>query len=536
MNLSVENILKKNISMDDLESLNLLLSNDILNLYDKKNAFFIANFIIDNKNIDEEVELLRKFVVFCLSEKINKKNIFSPLLFSISEKINLILKDRVVNKEKVNLLVNQLFTMVSVGISNFDLSEKDFSDVMIKILNSKTTINNYRFIRSLYEDGVIGNNIDKRNMVFRRILSNEVELLESYNSLILKVLANKDILNFDNDNYMKLLDILFNSDKKQLDLLCYIMELECLTLSKKNILMYYYKYMMDKYLDRYSYRDVESLLEQDDVNINNIVFCNQLISMDDSEYLATLMEIVNCSDASLYVKILVNSNLDKEQRNFALSLINQKKVGIDDVRKDNKIEIVNAVNSAVLVTYPIYDYIKILSQLNYLVEGLVDMEKSKKIDNRILYGAIIRGMVRLLNCPKLYSKNINRFYKTIKMLFSVETSEYLINELVEFACNDMSYYYSDSEYLEALKLVRDSYEQGLYIVIRKLFENANVPYMDDKTLIFEFARSNDKFKIEELTRKLNEEGYYKNNINGIFSGVNDSMIKIIGANILKIRK
>jgi hypothetical protein len=108
--------------------------------------------------------------------------------------------------------------------------------------------------------------------------------------------------------------------------------------------------------------------------------------------------------------------------------------------------------------------------------------------------------------------------------------------LVDFGCSDVSFYYTDSEYMRALELIKGSYDKKMYSVVKNLFINVNVPFMEDKSILFDAVKSSEK-SIVELTESLNKKGNYNKNMAAILDGVDDDMTRlVVGPNVSRIKR
>ena len=544
MNYNIEKNLKTSINKDDLIKLNALLTSNNLELCDKKHAFIIANFLKDNTNLyDEKTSWTSYFISLCLNKKFNTKNEFFPLLFSLSNQINEVTSNKDTDNTAIALAANKIITIIFIITQELNANNNDkYINQLTKILYSNVDNKNYDFIRNLYSNNYFTKYLEKRSVILEKLLASNNKTLKlepnKYKE-ILDILASKDILQLDNISYSQIVESLIFGNKKQIFLYSNILKNNKLSKTKKYLVLKYYNHMIDRYLDKCSIDKIKTLLENKEENVDNIVYLDNVITMNDDDYLNYLNMIIASNNTNSYVKIIAASNITEEQKTIAIDLINQDKFNrnANDIKADYKDLVAKAAISPVLTSYPIEDYIRLLTQINYWCDTLQELYCSLKIDNRILFASIASGVVTMLERPNLYKDNIQRLYMTIDILLSIDFSEKLIKQLTLFAANEMTIYYTDEDYKKVLELIIELDKNNLSSPGVNLFTNTNIPYMRDKSLLFEIAKKANKKEIEETTKRLNEEGNYHTNITAIFNNV-DPRVKefIIGPTISKIKR
>lgn len=523
--------LDKEISAYDVSCLNKLLVSDCLGLDDKRNVFVIGNFLKGDIVVDGvKVSGLEYVMNFCLCDSINKNNIFSPLLYKIREEIGQVLNDKEKNKDDIEFCKIKFFTLFFVGVKAKDFDGLELGSILIKILNSNISFKNYDFIRYLFSNDIMKNNIEKLKVVLMVIFEN-IEINTNDYEGIVKILSNNNVLALDNMGYRKLVSALFSCGDGYRYLFEMVMNHPDLTSNKRRYAIDYYCWLIGRGTYNYSLSLIKMLMMEEDINIFNVICSERFILLDDDCYLKLLNDLSTCKNIFSCVKVLGNLELDDEKRELALSFIEKGKFGLNknNFRKDYKNDVAMAATSVVLRNCSLENYIKILSLINGWCEEFEEMYLGGKIDRRLLYGSVSKGVVRLLNCS-WFGDNMSRLYMIIDTLLGTKTSEFLMNELVNFCCSKESCCYTDEEYVRVLQIINDLYDKGLYDVASLLFTNKNVLFMNDRSVLFEVIQTGNRKAIEDLTCELNRTGYYNLNCCCLFDGVNDEDLSIITGN------
>ena len=526
---------------DDLKCLNRILVNEELDFIDTENAFLIASFLKSNVSLNgNEISLLKYFTDFCLDERVNNKEVFSILLSAISEKVSDVIDKIETNVKNIELLEIIIFTIILVGLDNLELNEGEYLNILLRILNSNLDSQSYSFIRVLFGNNVMKNNVNKRKIIFEEILkkNGRILALNDKKHIMMDIFCDENMLIMDDIAYKKVVDSIIEGDIIKTYLLEVVMKLSGLTFVKRCLLIEYYCNMIEKNKHIYSLDLVKRMLSQREINIFNIIYCDNLINMEDEAFGCVLKNVVDSNNPLSYLKVFTSSVVNEEQRMLALNLVNQ---GCTRSIRNNSAEDYNdavamAAISPVLVERPIDEYFNMLLRINCWCKQFDTLCFNGRIDKRVVFKSISCGVVRLLNSPNLYGHNISRLYKTIDVLLSVDSSEKLIKDLVDFGCSDVSFYYTDSEYMRALELIKGSYDKKMYSVVKNLFINVNVPFMEDKSILFDAVKSSEK-SIVELTESLNKKGNYNKNMAAILDGVDDDMTRlVVGPNVSRIKR
>lgn len=540
MEYIAKQLFEKNISEGSLENLNRLLVSEKLEMDDKVKAFSIATFLMDDDQAEKTY--LDGFVNFCLSDKVNdgilSKYLFRVLLAKVDCKI-----DAEINEEGQRLLREKIYTSSVVGINNLEVFEEGFFLALIKILFSNADEVTCFFIRELFKNDIMKRHTKKRDIILRMLLSGKltgINLAYDGYSSVFDIITDESVLKLDNNSYEKIVNMAFKANEKEGCLLVAVMQDKRLSLSKKaSALDYVWK--IKKYLDKYSDDSLRMALKQSETEVNlfNVVYCDKLVLMQDSDYETALKKLGESNKPLSYVKVLASVNISEEQRELALSLINRgSDVGNSYSkysREDYKNDVALAAISPVLVNMPMQIYKEILIKIDNWCEMLNEIYLKRKVDDRIDFGAVKACVVYLLGCSELYGQNPSKLLIAIDYLTSVKDSRRLINKVFKFCSNSMASYYSDVEYKRILDLIKDNVERDMSGVMIRLFTNANVPFMEDKALLFEMAMTGDKNSIEDLTNKLNIQGNYTMNMRRIFNGVDENTVKVIGPSIKRIK-
>lgn len=590
---NLDKIFEHNLKLEEKTKINEILLSNRFNNIEKRYILFIANFLKENTYIDEKLEtnFLINFLDFILDEKIfNELDLFIvDLLYNICVSINEVnykVKLRESNIEKLiikcnSVLTNEMLEVNDIGrlklkintitkVSsriikvNSKLDNRKYYKLLSEILAANINVNNYYFIVELFN--IDNLNEERRKIILNYLLNNKIN---THNNYILDILNNDAVLKINVDKYKGLVKTLFTLDEKEINIYYSILSSKYLSLNRKIILLDYLKIMLDKVKNNYSLDKVI----REELNIFNVVFSNYFKSLNDDEFKYYLDEIISSNKPMSYIKVLTDTSLDDEKKNYALSLINEGEVIKNDNKAiDYKENVSLAAISPLLKTLDINEYKRILSIINKCSNSFYSLEKerykdkNKLIDDRIILNDIAKGICMMLYKKELYINNMDRLYYTIDILLGINKSYY--NEVISFATNTKSLYYTDIEYKRILKLIKRAYNNdrlydyyisscslytdGDYIkrnktisslnskegskLIVDLFTNDYLMVMEDKSMLFEAAENGDKGSIIKLINELNKQSNYDKNINSILSGVDENTYEIILPNIRRIRK
>lgn len=590
---NLDKIFEHNLKLEERTKLNEILVSNRFNIVEKRYILFITNFLKENTYIDEKLEtnFLINFLDFILNNEIYSKfELFLvDLLYIICVSINeancrVRLKESDIEKLIIkcnSVLTNEMLEVNDIGrlklkintitgISNVvskikKLDNRKYYKLLNKILVSDINVNNYFFIVELFNIDKL--NKEKKEIILNYLLNNKININNNY---ILDILSNDAVLKINVDKYKKLVKTLFTLDEKEINIYYSILNSEYLSLNRKIILLDYLKIMLlDKVKNTYSLDKVI----REELNMFNVVYSNYFKSLNDDEFKYYLDEIISSNKPMSYIKVLTDTSLDDEKKNYALSLINEGEIIKNDNKSNDYKENVSlAAISPLLKALDINEYKRILSIINKCSNSFYSLEKerykdkNKLIDDRIILNDIAKGICMMLYKKELYINNMDRLYYTIDILLGINKSYY--NEVISFATNTKSLYYTDIEYKRILKLIEKAYNNdrlydyyisscslytdGDYIkknkaissldsregskLIVDLFTNDYVRVMEDKSMLFEVAENGDKGSIIKLINELNKQSNYDRNINSILSGVDENTYKIILPNIRRIRK
>lgn len=532
----------KYVKKGDLEALNRILISKKLGEADIKNSFSIATSIrkCDGLSWYWE-ELLKKFSDFCLNEKIINKSGFSKLLGDINDEFQYAINSLgEKNYSDIELLGRKLFTIISVGTNNCNLKDEDYFNLLNKILTSNLYWENYDFIRVLFENEKMKQNPIKRNVAFDVALNKKIDVMTMNCNLypnVWSVLTNSDLLSMDNDTYKKSVEIaVVNIWSYVLDV---AMRQDNLTSLKKKIVIDYYSEILEDYLQKYKFVSIDVLQKHSQDLIFSVVYSDRLASMDDKTYAKTLEEIKECNKPLSYTKVLVNDDINEEQRSIALDMIKEGEVrkhkySDDYPTSDYKLPVALAAISPVLTTFSIDEYRKLLSLVDFYCQKAEDIYfEEGDLNKSSLYLNYGQTIVNFLNSPILFGQNVPRLLMVIDEITSSQ-NKFLIGEITSFCSNLNSAYYNDFEYKKIIELIKSN-DQNLYDLV-PLFTNNNVPFMDDKAQLFMLI-SDDSDVIKDQIKDLNKQGSYNMKMYHIFDGVDDKIVREINDGIdIKVKR
>lgn len=588
---NLNKIFEYKLTLEERTKLNEILLSNKFNNIEKRYILLIANFFKENTYIDEKLEInyLINFLDFILNEEIfNKLELFLvDLLYTICIKINkanynvkinesknetIIIKHNSVFKnetleiDEIGRLKLKINTIINISNNIINLDNRLFYKLLNRILLSDVNANNYRMITELFNIDKLNNYTIKKEIILTYLLTNEIN---NINNKYIVLLTNDATLNTSDDKYKELVCYVFTLTEKEIDIYLSILSREELSLERKKILIDYLRIMLDKVDNIYSLDKVV----KENLNVFNVVYLDYFKSLNDDEFKSHLDKITSSNKPMSYVKVLTDTNLDDEKKNYALNLINTSDIIRNDNNATDYMEYValSAV-SPLLKNLDINEYKKILFIVNKCCNNFNNLlderykDKTKLIDDRIILNDIAKGICIMLYKKELYINNIDRLYYTVNILLDIKHSYY--NEVISFATNDNSLYYTDKEYKDILKLIERSYNgnrlydyhmlscslytDGDYIkrnklvssldgrdgakIIVDLFDNANIMFMEDKSILFEIAENKDKRSIINFIKELNRQGNYNGNVEFILNGVEESTSSVIIPSIKRIKK
>lgn len=560
----LDNIFKNNLSDEVISNIKKILKKNTISINDKKYILYIVDFLCDN-------DIINKFLLLCLDNKLLNKAGITVLLNSICMKIQDTLKKEN-SKEEIDKLKEKIKTIILVSNGLLNYKDNRFIKILIKILNSNLIDKiNYEFIIDLSLRDTSCYDFEKIKLLIDYILNNKIRNYKedsSYN--VFDILLNDSVLKLDNDTFLDVIKITLTKEKIHNDIIGSLITLDTLSIEKKKTIISYLSIMFNKGLIKsYCY---SKNIDSSDVNIYSILFNEFLISLNDEDYKNTLRTIIKSNKPNSYVKVLANNDISNIKNLFALDLINQDEEGVNDLERgeDYKCCVAMSAISPVLINASLNDYIKILDIVNECCLRFEELEKEikynkVKIDKRIKNAYVAKSIVRLLQCPNIYSNNLDRLYKIIDYIIKLDDKRYLVENIIDFCVSPISVYYTDEEIfkifslMEALytkdsiynknRLIRYSFDpmneflanrefieqinklsslsgpDGVRI-LRNFFANLYVPFMEDRNILFKLVEE-DLYTLEKITHSYNEKGNYLMNKNRILNDIDEGTLELV---------
>ena len=541
----MENTFKKMFErLIDDES--IIILNEVLNNkdYTKEQIniiFQLSLCIIHTGNGD-----IKEFYELCKNGKIINNNSFLQLLSRI---INECQRQDLYNqggqiRDLLGYKINAILTVI-YNTPNLEehLDDIDFINILNGILTEKIEWRNYDFICKLCRNEVIKNNYQKRNIAIEVALNQEVDIMTLNSNLYphaLEVLADKDVLSFDNATYRKVVSTaIVNIHAYPL----YIaLKQENLTPKKKKAIIDYYYEILDKYLQKYMFVDINTIKKKAQTEIFSVVYCNRLLSMTDDDYVKTLKKIRQCNKPLSYTVVLLSNSINEEQLSIALELISKGPAEkISEYNRypevDYKYQLAKIAISPVLTKLPIEEYKKFIILINSYCEQYERLYENKEYDKCQIIYSKINQIVTLFYNSTLYEKNIERLLIAIDEIISADDSRHLIEQIGKFCNHNNSAYYSDSEYKTIINLMKQedlnskkTQNWDKFFSLVEYFTNKNIPFTEDKRSLFGLFKMYTGEEIKKQTKVMNNQGQYNMNIYRIFNGVSQDIISQVTDN------
>lgn len=556
--------LNKTRNKEDLKILNQILTNNELNEQDKKNMFEIAYYIMGKRTgyYIHEKDIIKLFNDFCQNNK--NRQCFSEILTYMKyeiERLEYLLKkddkpkrdsDDKVQKPTIyeldKELTGRLYTTLEVALSISDFDHDNFYEIIKMLLNSKMEFGQNKIIPELVKDEILRNQKEKLKIAIDVALNADIQahIGNGWDIIpyILNVITDKDILNFDNNTYRKVVEL--SMHYLQAYVLDNALKHEELTPNKKLALIEYFDYMMKKYLEEYWCVPKDTVQGHAESIIFKVAYSKRLLSMHDATYEETLQKIKNCNKPFSYAEIEANDKLTDEQKEFVSNLIENGVVHeFKPTPKQNKPsgdykqDLARAAISPNALNLPIELYKKVLTLMDLLCQKTEDLEQEqekKEYYNRNYneywkFRNKQKSILKLLNNEMMFN-NIERLITTIEKI----NSNNITGKVIEFCEHEASIYYTDSEYQKAIDLIKRADERHCSYEVLRLFTNKNIPFMEDKSILFRTASSSEEY-IDSLTERLNDEGTYNMNMYFIFNGVDKETIENVTDNpLINIKK
>ena len=526
MNIALVGKFETYISKKDLESLNKIIVNDKISISDRKKILFILTYIKDYDTYKKEV--LNDFEEFCSDEQVTNRQSFKELIDNMYHELeNMIRKGS--KKEDLNLFTKKVSTVVAIGKENLHLEDKKYLKLLNKILMSNIDIDNYELIKVLYSNEIMKQYEEKRIVALEVLFEKTVNYLisdEDLNLIVKQTLTNEDILTLDNDTYRKTVEMVITHVQ------AYVLNLAInkdLTQEKKKAIIDYYYSVLSKYLPKSMYIEEGKVVEYSKQNIFSVVYNDKLIKMNDESYKQTLENIKESQSPISYVEILM-SNIADEYKNIALDIIESGK----KTNYDYKELVKDFAVSPVLSKLSLDDYKRLLLSINNFCSQIGKVNNNGK---RMLYVQIIKKMSELFNNTELFINNTPRLLLAIELVMTnINANQF--DSIIKFCNSQNSIYYTDSQYRRIVDIITKCSKYGYQSeLLLELFTNKNVPFMKDKSSLFETARNQDFNAIKDMIIELNIQGNFNNNMYSIFSGLDEDITKEFSeAYGLKVKK
>ena len=478
--------------------------------------------IINNKSL---LQVLSSFITEC-----NKKNLFTNIDY-----------------EQRNLLQDKIKTIITVIMESpnleTDLNDPDFINILNGIISEKLKYNNYQFICELCQNKNVKNNLQKRNIALEVALNKEVDIMTTNSNLYphaVNVLGDKDILSLDSATYRKVVSTaIVNIQAYPL----YIaLKQENLTPKKKKAIIDYYYEILDKYLQKYLFVDINEIKKKSQTPIFSVVYCNRLLSMSDDNYVKTLKQIRLCNKPLSYAVVLSSDSINEEQLEIALELISKGPAEkISEYNRypeaDYKYQVARIAISPVLTKLPKEAYKKFITLINSYCEQCNILNENKEFDKwQIIYSKIDQ-IVSLFYNQTLYEKNIERLLIAVDEIISADDNRYLIEQIGKFCNHNNSAYYNNYEYKMVIYLLKHQYliskkEKNFdkFYNLVDYFTNKNIPFIENKRSLFDTFTMYTAEEIKKQTEIMNNQGQYNINIYRIFNGIDQTIIGTVTDN------
>ena len=486
---NLNNIFNKNLNRKEIDNLHNIMQSKNLNNIDKRYILYIANFIYETSILLKKntSNLLNDFLEFMLDKQIYSKielNV-TTLLYLICYRINRS-KIKRYSDDKKNppdtneLLIKKLETIITISNNILYYNKNEFNKLLIRILNSNTNLDNYNLITDLFQKEEFKTSPQKKEIILSYLFANRINYSTEKKSDEIKqniwnILTNETIITLAGDYYKRIVNLVFNSTNPQLHIFLIIINHPDLTKDKKIILLSYLEYMFKKSKDQYYLERAINILKTTEPNLFNIVCSKKFTKMDNETFKSQLNKIMQSKKPNSYIKVLANENLDDTKKHFALNLINQgnSALPINKIKlEDYKDSVAEAAISPILINMPLDEYQNMLLLINNYCETTeelfheIEINPSKKIDDRINGIHTAESITKLLYQEKIFSNNLPRLYTTINILLTKKLDRYLIDEIINFACNQNSVYYTDYEYNKIINLIIYAYNnERLYSII-----------------------------------------------------------------------
>lgn len=482
------------LSEEEIEKISLIHNNKMISLSDKKYIYSIISFI-SGKTFFGNNSNVSIFLDFCLKKDVYMSNNFSVMLSEIYDELSRV-DNRFHSYEEKECLRKKIMLYISTGV---------IDKYSFEILNSLLCcdINNVStsFIVDLFKNEKLSTNIEKRNIIFRILLSDRVSNsflnYELYNSFW-SLLSNDIILSFDNEKFEKFVRFALSNVNAYI-LSNFLNESDD---EERKIIKIDYIYNL---LEKHPYKPplVDDRVLKASLSLIPLSVINQLSGCSNEELKKTLDTITNSKRFVSTSIVLSKQDLDEKRKEFILNLLNESNITEDELspnmnRKFYKYTLSYASISPLLEFLSLDEYKQILVVLN---EYITCNDNQPNND-------VLRGIISILNNPNFSNMDYLTLRYILYMIIKTNSKE-----MASFINNDILNYYSTGEYVRALRIVEDNLKSSNLIAIKKLLTNRNLPNMtiDEKQEMFRCAWSGKIDLIFSLTNELNTLATRKHN-------------------------
>ena len=535
-------ILNKPMTEGELKNLNKILKCKTLNKKTRDKCFKILLYLTTNRgNIINYNLVLDRFALFCTNKKNNKRKCFNFVIDTIFSCIESI--DETNFSHKTNLDI--LLLKISSVIKNFnnDVDDLELNEYVTKLMNSNLGYKNYELI-NLVSDNVPKNK-KKREILFNILLTDEVTAYANWGRTyeeVLKVLNNNKILKLNNEYYEKVVKLVIQYvHSLTLD---NIFDNKKMSDKKREYSIDYLLCLMEKYKEQYNqYRLLADEVAYDMMRqpIFRVLEYPSMLRISNNKFKQYLDEIVSSKNPNAYATfVALADNLSKEKFDIASTYIE------DSNKKERFYEIDYEKKKGYVARAASGDVMKSISLETFkVILALMDSDIEKE---NVELNSIKDGICRLVCRKEAFT---NREGRLLFVINKIINNPKKANEIISFAENKNSQYYSDSEYERIIDMIINTLDytsseykkmnnvfdnvnrKRVYAII-DLFTNDNVEFIENKEILFKLALEQNTEFIENATRVFNKKGRQNQNIKKIFAGVSDDTYKRVTGKVRKL--
>ena len=525
-------IFSKNYSISQLKRYNKLLTDTRYSIDERIKLFKITVFLDENNCFKEEDE----FINFCSYVESLDHNEFSKLIRHIMVKL-----DAVDDNSKECDLCRRLKTIthsankLSLDTNEyFGLLEKILGDSFSSILRPDDDAFNTskeELICSLFDNQ--SKFTDKKRFMFvlNTILSSDVDILLYNIDLVpnsVNIILDDSLASLGDSTYKKALELSFdNIFPYVLDMALQKMSSECL---KKKYAIDYYYIVLRNYLYRYNFCNLSTVETHLNKPIFNIPFSPKFLCFDDEEYHDKLMKIASCKNPFTAANVLIDERIDDSKENLLLELLNTgasvKSDVIEIYGTDNKSLLGTAALSDTLLNQSDDDYEEILKMINKNIDASHNDPNNRDAASY----EKASGISKLLKCGLYKDKWDIALYLIDKIDRDNELSSTDLGFFTDILSHENIEYYSLDDIKMIYQILRDS---DYSYLVKQLFTNKIVPFLEDKTKLFDIAMSNDDKYMKEENESFDKKGSIYQNQWQLLNGTGNGISNMFGCPELK---